>query len=162
MYNNIIGVTLQGAITVQMLSNMIRLATLFHDGQFDKGGWPYILHPLTVMHRLRSNDEELNCIAVGHDLIEDTAVNEAMLFGYSFTSRVIFGIKGLTKMKDETEDAYYEHICGNIDMMLVKEQDLRHNIDIRRLKGITEKDIRRMANYHKRWEQIKEAKKKFA
>jgi len=32
--------------------------------------------------------------------------------------------------------------------MLVKKEDLRHNSDIRRLKGITEKDIARMVKYH--------------
>lgn len=37
----------------EMLSDMILLATERHAGQFDKGGRPYILHPLTVMHRLR-------------------------------------------------------------------------------------------------------------
>jgi (p)ppGpp synthase/HD superfamily hydrolase len=42
----------------QMLSKMITLATERHAGQFDKGGRPYILHTLTVMHRLRTDDEE--------------------------------------------------------------------------------------------------------
>ncbi len=31
--------------------------------------------------------------------------------------------------------------------MLVKKEDLRHNTDIRRLKGVTEKDIVRMVKY---------------
>lgn len=31
--------------------------------------------------------------------------------------------------------------------MLVKKEDLRHNTDIRRLKGVTEKDIERMVKY---------------
>ena len=34
------------------------------------------------------------------------------------------------------------------DAMLVKLADLRHNTDIRRLKGITIKDRERMARYH--------------
>jgi len=34
----------------EMLSKMITLATTAHHGQYDKGGRPYILHPLTVMH----------------------------------------------------------------------------------------------------------------
>jgi len=32
--------------------------------------------------------------------------------------------------------------------MLVKMSDLRHNTDIRRLRGITQKDIDRMAKYN--------------
>ena len=32
--------------------------------------------------------------------------------------------------------------------MRVKLCDLRHNTDVRRLKGVTDKDIARMAKYH--------------
>jgi (p)ppGpp synthase/HD superfamily hydrolase len=41
----------------EMLSKAILLATNAHAGQFDKGGNPYILHPLTVMHKLKTSDE---------------------------------------------------------------------------------------------------------
>jgi hypothetical protein len=34
--------------------------------------------------------------------------------------------------------------------------DLRHNSDIRRLKGITEKDVARIAKYHQFYLEIKE------
>jgi hypothetical protein len=39
-------------------------------------------------------------------------------------------------------------VFANRDAMLVKRADLRHNSDIRRLKGVTEKDIARVAKYH--------------
>ena len=55
-----------------MLATMLVIVTNAHDGQFDKGGAPYILHPLKVMHYLKSDDEELMCMALGHDVIEDT------------------------------------------------------------------------------------------
>lgn len=58
----------------EMLSKMLVIATNAHAGQFDKGGKPYILHCLAVMNLLDSSDEELLCIAVGHDVIEDTAI----------------------------------------------------------------------------------------
>jgi (p)ppGpp synthase/HD superfamily hydrolase len=144
-----------------MLSQMIKLASEAHDGQLDKGGRPYILHPLTVMHKLRSDDEELNCIAVGHDLIEDTYVTEKFLRDLNFTKRIIVGILGLTKSSGESEDAYYSHVEKYLDLILVKKSDLRHNSDIRRLKGVTTKDILRMENYHKRFLQLSEAEKKF-
>ena len=35
------------------------------------------------------------------------------------------------------------------DSILVKLADLRHNSDIRRLKGLTEKDFTRMQKYHR-------------
>jgi hypothetical protein len=37
---------------------------------------------------------------------------------------------------------------ANEDAMRVKMSDLRHNTDIRRLKGVTEKDIARLAKYN--------------
>jgi hypothetical protein len=39
--------------------------------------------------------------------------------------------------------------------MKVKMADLRHNTDIRRLKGVTEKDITRMAKYHTFYMELK-------
>ena len=63
----------------EMLSTMLVLATQKHFCQYDKGGKPYILHPLRVMYQLKTDDEELNCIALGHDLVEDTDVTYSML-----------------------------------------------------------------------------------
>lgn len=37
----------------EMLGTMLVLATTGHAGQFDKGGSPYILHSLKVMHYLK-------------------------------------------------------------------------------------------------------------
>jgi len=136
----------------EMLSKMISLATKRHAGQFDKGGSPYILHPLTVMHRLRTDDEELQCIAVGHDLLEDTSVTIADLWGLGFSNRVISGIVCLTK------NASYDYrlqVKRNPDAIRVKMEDLRHNSDIRRLKGVTEKDIARMVRYHEFYTELK-------
>jgi (p)ppGpp synthase/HD superfamily hydrolase len=132
----------------QMLSKMISLATERHAGQFDKGGRPYILHPLTVMHRLRTDDEELQCIAVGHDLLEDTETTAAELRAIGFTERVVRGIFALTKREGVSDTDYRAIIKSNPDAVRVKIEDLRHNSDIRRLKGVTEKDVARMVRYH--------------
>jgi phage FluMu protein gp41 len=39
--------------------------------------------------------------------------------------------------------------------VLVKLADLRHNSDLRRLKGITEKDLARLAKYAKSYNDLK-------
>ena len=44
---------------------------------------------------------------------------------------------------------------ANTDAMKVKMSDLRHNTDIRRLKGVTEKDIARIAKYQMFYTEIK-------
>lgn len=133
----------------ELLNKMLVLATNAHSGQFDKGGNPYILHPLKVMHYLKSSDEELQCIAIGHDIIEDTDVTYKQLVDEGFTERVISGIKALTKVPGETYDEYKLRVFANPDAMRVKMADLRHNTDIRRLKGATEKDILRTEKYYR-------------
>ena len=134
----------------EMLSKAILLATVGHNGQFDKGGNPYILHPLTVMHKLKTKDEELMCIAVLHDYIEDVkgATFEA-LREEGMSERVIEGVRCITKMPGQTYDEYKTAVFSNRDTMLVKREDLRTNSDLRRLKSrtITEKDIARAAKY---------------
>lgn len=132
----------------EMLSRMISLATERHAGQFDKGGQPYILHCLTVMHRIRTDDEELQCIAVGHDLLEDTSTTVAELDALGFSNRIVVGILRLTKEDQETHEGYRAKVKSNRDAILVKMQDLRHNSDIRRLKGVRPKDVERMVRYH--------------
>lgn len=132
----------------ELLNKMLVLATNAHAGQYDKGGMPYILHPLKVMHYLKVQDEELQCIALGHDIVEDSGVTYRQLVEEGFTDRIIEGIKALTKVPGETYDEYKEKVFANEDAMRVKMADLRHNTDIRRLKGVTEKDIARVAKYH--------------
>lgn len=132
----------------KMLNTMFRIATNAHEGQYDKGGKPYILHPLKVMHYLKTDDVELQCIALGHDLLEDTLVTPQFLWDSGMTERVIEGIKALTKVEGETYEQYKEKVFANKDAMQVKLCDLRHNTDIRRLKGVTEKDIARMVKYY--------------
>lgn len=139
-----------------MLTNMLVLATNYHNGQYDKGGNPYILHPLRVMYQLKSDDEELNCIALGHDLVEDTSLTYKDLKALDFSDRVIAGIKSLTKLPGETQEEAMERITSNKDAIRVKLEDLRHNSDIRRLKGVTEKDIKRMAKYHQMYLTLKD------
>lgn len=139
----------------ELLSKMLLLATSKHHGQFDRGGNPYILHPLKVMYWLKTDDEELQCIALGHDLVEDTDTTYAELKERGFTDRIIEGIRHLTNVPGETYEDKLERICGNRDAMLVKLQDLRHNSDIRRLKGLTDKDVKRTVRYHNMWTTIK-------
>ena len=132
-----------------MLDKMLVIATNAHAGQFDRGGNPYILHPLRVMSYLNTDDEELMCTALGHDVIEDTKITYRDLRDAGISERVIAGIRALTKLPGQTYDEYKEGVFASVDAMRVKMADLRHNTDIRRLKGISEKDIERMAKYQK-------------
>lgn len=140
----------------EMLDKMLVLATTKFAGKFDRGGHPYILHCLKVMYYLKSDDEELQCIGLGHDLVEDTDVTYAELRAMGFTERVIVGIRAMTKVPGETNDEYMGRIMDCPDAIRAKLADLRHNSDIRRLKGVTAKDVARIEKYHKMYLVLKE------
>lgn len=146
----------------EMLSQMLLLVTTRFDGIFDKSGKPYILHCLKVMHYAKTEDEELQCICLGHDFIEDIFKNDhaagyALLRAKGFTERIISGIRCMTKVEGETVDQYLDRLKTNIDAIRCKLADLRHNSDIRRLKGLTEKDFARVQKYHRMYLILTEA-----
>lgn len=138
------------------LENMLSIVCEAHKGQYDKAGKPYVFHCLKVMHYLNSTDEELMCIALGHDLLEDTEVTSRYLLDMKFSDRVVDGILNLTKRDGQSYDNYKQQVLHSRDAMRVKLCDLRHNSDIRRLKGVTEKDVARIAKYHKFYLEIQE------
>jgi len=133
----------------EMLSKAIHIATNAHHGQFDKGGKPYILHCFRVMNYLDTDDEELQCVALLHDVAEDTKVTFQDMRDAGMTDRVISALKLVTKMLGQTYEEYKSGVLSNIDSMKVKKADLTDNSDIRRLKGISEKDIERTVKYHR-------------
>ncbi|MGG1266408.1 HD domain-containing protein [Brevibacillus laterosporus] len=81
------------------LEKAIVIATKAHAGQVDKGGNPYILHPLRVM--LKMGTEEEMIVAVLHDVIEDTKVNVDDLKRAGFTESVIDAVIALTRQDGE-------------------------------------------------------------
>jgi GTP diphosphokinase / guanosine-3',5'-bis(diphosphate) 3'-diphosphatase len=130
-----------------LLSKAIHFASEKHVGQVDKGGNAYILHPLRIMMRLRTQDEELMSIAILHDVVEDCGVSFDDLRELGMTERVLLGVKALTRQAGETYTQFIERLADNTDALLVKREDLRDNSDLTRLKGVTDKDVSRMQKY---------------
>lgn len=112
----------------ELLNKMLMLAAYKHAGQLDKSGEPYILHPLSVMHLLYTDDEELQCMALGHDLLEDTNTTQVELIE-NFTPRIVEGIRTLTRFPGETYAEYRRKVKTNPDAIRVKLADLQHNMD---------------------------------
>ena len=50
----------------------IKIAYKAHEGQYDQSGVPYILHPVHLAEQM--TDETTTCIALLHDVLEDTAL----------------------------------------------------------------------------------------
>lgn len=124
----------------EQLELAIRIATSAHCKVFDKGGKPYILHPLYLMNQFLY-DNELAIIAVLHDVIEDSDQTLDDMICFGFSDRVINALDLLTHQSRHTYEQYIKLICTNQDAIKVKRKDLEHNSDITRLKGVTEKTL---------------------
>lgn len=136
------------------ITAMLKLIAVKHDGQFDKAGEPYVRHPIRVMVRLNTNDEELECMCLGHDVLEDggyATIEEGIadLRRHGFSERIIAGIVCVTKVPGESPEEYEAKVMSNDDSIQVKMSDLDENMDLGRLPEITEKDRRRHAKYQR-------------
>lgn len=134
-----------------LLGTAIAIASVVHETQKDQGGNAYILHPMRVMQRLRTTDEELMQIAIMHDVVEDSdgAWTIQKLVETGFSKRVTDALALMTHDKGEDYEIYIRRIASNTDAIRVKMEDLRDNSDITRLKGLRDKDFARMQKYNK-------------
>ena len=129
------------------IEDAIILAAQAHKGQIDKGGQPYILHPLRVM--LNMNTEEARIIAVLHDVIEDTDIELSTLKKYEYSDEIIKAIEALTRLPEENYTNFIKRVKENNLAKLVKMADIDDNSNINRISNPTEKDYRRIKKYNK-------------
>lgn len=94
-----------------MLDRAILIATNAHQGQVDKAGKPYILHPLRLMFS-RRNETERIC-AVLHDVIEDTGITFDYLRNEGFSEEVLSALDALTRLSNESYDKFISRIINN-------------------------------------------------
>jgi len=132
-----------------MLGKAIAIAAEAHQEQKDRGGKPYILHPIRIMMGLNTEDQELMSIAILHDVIEDSDWTLEALKSQGFRERVLKGVLALTHIEGEEYEDYIERISRNKDAIRCKLGDLKDNSDITRLKGLSDKDLLRTRKYHK-------------
>lgn len=101
-----------------------------HHGQMDKGGAPYIFHP---MHLAESMEDEISCCAaLLHDVAEDTDITLEEL-AMEFPAEVISVLKLLTHGKDTPYFDYIRAIKQDPTAVKVKLADLDHNSDQSRM-----------------------------
>ncbi len=132
---------------MNQLAQMLALVADKFKDKTDKSGKPYMLHCIRVMMQMPQDNEKLMCIALGHDLLEDTDVTYQDL-GQLFNFNICQDILYLTHAGTTYED-YIKLIAQRPSCVLVKLADLKDNSDITRLKGLTKKDFDRIEKYHK-------------
>lgn len=131
----------------------IAIAARAHEGQLDKGGEPYILHPLRVMLRLGTLEERV--VGVLHDVLEDTAVSSESLRALGFSEEILAALISVTKLPNETYDEFVLRAASNPIGRRVKLADLADNSEISRINNPTSKDYARLEKYRHAIEIIK-------
>lgn len=129
-------------------------ATAF-SSKLDKAEQPYFLHCIEVYKGVQHLSLDTQITAIFHDLIEDTAWTISQLEHLKFNSNILEALNLLTHKSDESYTDYIQNISINKIAIAVKLSDLRHNSDITRLKGISPKDLKRIAKYHNAYTYLK-------
>lgn len=127
------------------LENAITLAVQQHKGQLDKGGQPYILHPLRVMLQLQQPDQQI--VAVLHDILEDTHTTAQDLQNLGFQTHIIQAIQALTKLRHETRVQAAMRTAQNPLACAVKIADVQDNMNLTRIPNPTARDLSRLEEY---------------
>lgn len=145
----------EGDYLKDLLEHAMITAVSAHMGQLDKGGQPYILHPIRVMLQCGSMEER--AAALLHDVLEDTPLTAAELAAEGFPREVLEAVVCLTRVRDEDYAVYIERVCGNRLAAAVKLADLTDNMDLNRLPGLTQRDFQRLERYIRAKRRVEQA-----
>lgn len=110
----------------QYLHKAITIACEAHQGQSSINGEPYILHPLRLLIKAKSNEERI--IAILHDVIEKTNISLADLKNKGFDQNIISSIDSLSRIRSESYFDYIERLMQNKISIKIKLLDLADNI----------------------------------
>jgi len=117
-------------IYTPLTNKAMRIAYKAHHRQLDYNGIPYIFHPI---HLAEAMEDEISCcVALLHDVVEDTHVTMAQL-AREFPEEVIAALKLLTHDDDVPYFDYVRAIKDNPIAVKVKLADIAHNSDQTRL-----------------------------
>ena len=116
-----------------------------HKEQVDKSGLPYVFHPFHLAEQM--TEEDAVCVALLHDVVEDSGYTLADLEAMGFPKTVVEGIALMTHDPAVPYMAYVAAIGRHPVARAVKLADLRHNSDLSRLDIVTDRDLQRAEKY---------------
>lgn len=125
----------------------LEIAQIAHEGQLDRGGNPYINHPLYVASQME--DDEAKAVALLHDTVEDSDVTIEDLKDAQFSENVVNAVDAITKRQVEDYETYIQRLSKNTIATHVKIADMKHNSDLSRIENPSEADKKRIEKYNK-------------
>ena len=123
----------------------IRIAFDAHKDQTDKTGLPYIHHPFHLAEQM--TDECSTCVALLHDVVEDTDITFEQLEAEGFPPEVMDALRLMTHDDAVPYMDYVAALKPNPIAREVKLADLAHNSDMTRLDTVDEWSLRRAEKY---------------
>jgi len=146
------------------LQRAIEIAVIAHKEQVDKAGNLYVLHPLRVMMSLDTEDEKI--VGVLHDVVEDCeGWTWDRLRSEGFSEKIIDALQSVSKTPEEEaefkclkesglDDAVRDHYLSFIKRAKaneigrkVKVADIIDNLDVSRIKTLSNEDVIRLRRY---------------
>lgn len=104
-----------------------------HKNQKDKGGIPYVFHPFHLAEQMETEEEI--CVALLHDVVEDTEKTLDDIVREGFPRQVTDALALLTHDDGTSYLDYVARLKNNPIAAKVKLADLRHNSTPGRLSG---------------------------
>ncbi len=117
-------------IYTKLTQKAMQIAYTAHHGQIDCNGMPYVFHPYHLAEQM--DDEYSCCVALLHDVAEDTSVTLEDL-AKEFPQEIIEALKLLTHEAGTDYFEYVRKIKDNPLAKKVKLADLEHNMDRSRI-----------------------------
>jgi len=136
----------------QLLARAVAIAAIAHQDQRDKAGAPYILHPIRLMMRGQTINEQI--VAVLHDVVEDSDWTLDQLAAEGFPPKIITALDCLTRRPEETYDQFLDRVLTNSLAIHVKLYDLEDNMTLTRLDQLSDKDLQRLQRYHQAHQRV--------
>lgn len=135
-------------IYTSLTNKAMKIAYDAHHGQYDCNGVPYIFHPYHLAEQM--NDEITVCVALLHDVAEDTDITIEQL-EKEFPKEVTEALKLLTHNDDTDYFDYVRAIKENPIAKAVKMADLLHNSDQSRIVDKTVVPVEKMEYWKKKY-----------
>ncbi len=139
-------------IYTPLTNKAMKIAYDAHNGQFDQSGLPYIFHPYHLAEQMK--DEITVCIALLHDVMEDTEVTYETL-SKEFPNEVMDALLLLTHKKGVDYYDYVRAIKKNPYAKAVKLADIAHNADQTRMAGCGPIQEEQLAYWREKYEKAR-------
>lgn len=125
-----------------LFQTALRIAHSAHDGQTDKTGAAYILHPIRVSLMGECADDRI--VGLLHDVVEDCPQWPLERLREHFPPHITEAVEALTKRDGEDYMAFIERVKLNEIAARVKLNDIADNMDPRRLDKLPLADAARL------------------